>query len=53
MTQGRVQEGLTIASQILGKPIRYTIYLPDDYDTSVRSYPVVYLLHGNRADDTS
>jgi S-formylglutathione hydrolase FrmB len=53
MTRGRVREGLTIQSQILGKPIRYTIYLPNDYETSVRSYPVVYLLHGSRADDTA
>lgn len=53
MARGIVQEGLTIQSQILGKPIHYTIYLPNDYETSVRSYPVVYLLHGSRADDTS
>jgi enterochelin esterase-like enzyme len=53
MMRGRVQERRTIASQILGKSIRYTIYLPNDYETSVRSYPVVYLLHGSRADDTS
>ena len=53
MTLGIVQEGLTIESQILSKSIRYTIYLPNDYETSVRSYPVVYLLHGSRADDSS
>lgn len=53
MIQGIVQEGLTIESQILGKPIRYTVYLPADYATSVRSYPVVYLLHGSRSDDTA
>ncbi len=53
MTRGRIQEGLTIESQILDQPIGYTIYLPDDYETSVRSYPVVYLLHGSRADATS
>lgn len=53
MLRGLVREGLTINSQVLGKSVRYTIYLPDDYETSVRSYPVTYLLHGNRADDTA
>ncbi|HET6569614.1 MAG TPA: alpha/beta hydrolase-fold protein [Rhodothermales bacterium] len=50
--RGTVQEGLTIDSKILGKSVRYTIYLPYDYDTSDRYYPVVYLLHGYSDDDT-
>lgn len=53
MLRGIVREGLTISSQVLGKTVRYTIYLPYDYETSTRSYPVIYMLHGNRADDTS
>jgi S-formylglutathione hydrolase FrmB len=53
MLRGIVREGLTIDSQVLGKPVRYTIYLPYDYETSTRSYPAIYMLHGNRADDTS
>lgn len=53
MLQGLVLEGLSVDSQVLGKSVGYTIYLPSDYETSVRSYPVIYLLHGNRADDTS
>jgi S-formylglutathione hydrolase FrmB len=53
MRRGLVREGLTIESQLLGKTVHYTIYLPDDYETSIRSYPVVYMLHGNRADHTS
>lgn len=53
MLQGLVREGLTVDSQVLGKSVGYTIYLPYDYETSIRSYPVIYLLHGNRADDTS
>lgn len=32
--------------------MRYTIYLPADYSTSERSYPVVYLLHGYTDDNT-
>ena len=50
--QGVVREGLTMDSAILGKAVRYTIYLPPDYHTSERYYPVVYLLHGFTDDDT-
>lgn len=46
VSRGVVKEGLTLESKILGKPVRYTIYLLFDYETSERHYPVVYLLHG-------
>lgn len=49
--RGTVKEGLTIDSKILGKTVKYTIYLPFDYETSNRNYPVVYLLHGLGDDD--
>jgi len=45
-TRGRVLEGRKIESKILGEDVRYTVYLPFDYETSERYYPVVYLLHG-------
>ena len=45
-SRGTVKEGLTIDSKILGKKVKYTIYLPFDYETSSRYYPVTYLLHG-------
>ena len=45
-SRGTVKESLTIDSKILGKQVKYTIYLPFDYETSSRYYPVVYLLHG-------
>jgi S-formylglutathione hydrolase FrmB len=32
--------------------VAYTIYLPADYETSERTYPVVYLLHGYTDDNT-
>lgn len=48
---GIVKEGLTLNSKILGKEVRYTIYLPFDYETSNRYYPVVYLLHGYTDND--
>jgi enterochelin esterase-like enzyme len=41
-----------VESKILGKEVRYTIYLPPDYQTSSRRYPVVYLLHGYTDNDT-
>ena len=31
---------------------KYAIYLPPDYETSQRSYPVLYLLHGAGDDQT-
>ncbi|MBS1914875.1 MAG: esterase family protein [Bacteroidetes bacterium] len=49
---GKVIEQQTVKSAILGKNVRYTIYLPPDYFTSDRSYPVVYLLHGFTDDNT-
>jgi len=49
---GQVLEGLTVPSKVLGKEVRYTIYLPPDYQTSSRRYPVVYLLHGYTDNDT-
>ena len=49
---GKVIEERKIKSSILGKDVRYTIYLPSDYDRSERSYPVVYLLHGYTDDNT-
>ncbi len=51
ISHGVVKEGLTMESKILGKKVRYTIYLPFDYETSSRFYPVVYLLHGYTDND--
>jgi enterochelin esterase-like enzyme len=45
-SRGIVKESLNIDSKILGKQVKYTIYLPFDYETSDRYYPVTYLLHG-------
>lgn len=52
MSQGIVKEKQIIFSKILNKDIHYSIYLPTDYNSSDRSYPVTYLLHGyGDADD--
>ncbi len=49
---GTVKESLKIHSNILNKDVSYTIYLPFDYQTSERKYPVTYLLHGYTDNDT-
>ena len=51
-SMGKVIEEATVTSSILNKSVRYTIYLPADYDRSERAYPVVYLLHGFTDDNT-
>src|ERR1700750_3086259 len=51
-TMGKVLEERTVKSSILNKSVRYTVYLPADYDYSERSYPVAYLLHGYTDDHT-
>ena len=50
--QGRVYDNLSMQSKILGMERRYAVYLPPDYESSERSYPVLYLLHGS-GDDQS
>ncbi|WP_346861143.1 alpha/beta hydrolase-fold protein [uncultured Draconibacterium sp.] len=42
----KVFDNLTVKSEILGMERNYAIYLPPGYETSERSYPVLYLLHG-------
>lgn len=49
---GRIMDDLTLPSTILGGDRNYAVYLPPDYDTSSRSYPVLYLLHGAGDDHT-
>ncbi|MBN1404397.1 MAG: hypothetical protein JW942_08045 [Opitutales bacterium] len=44
--RGRIVEGKSVNSDILGRSVNYSVYLPYDYDSSERQYPVVYLLHG-------
>lgn len=49
---GKVFDNLTLTSKILNGERKYAVYLPPDYDTSERSYPVLYLLHGAGDDHT-
>jgi enterochelin esterase-like enzyme len=49
---GKVKDDLTVPSKILKMDRKYAVYLPPDYETSQRSYPVLYLLHGSGDDQT-
>jgi enterochelin esterase-like enzyme len=49
---GKVMDNLTMDSKILDMERKYAIYLPPDYESSQRSYPVLYLLHGGGDDQT-
>lgn len=49
---GLLKESLKVKSTILSKDVEYSIYLPADYETSNRRYPVLYLLHGYTDDET-
>ncbi len=48
----KVQESLPMSSKLLGRVVRYSVYLPGGYETSQRRYPVVYLLHGADGGET-
>lgn len=49
---GKVFDNLSMPSKILKMERKYAVYLPPDYETSQRSYPVLYLLHGGGDDQT-
>ncbi|HEU0111374.1 MAG TPA: alpha/beta hydrolase-fold protein, partial [Flavisolibacter sp.] len=49
---GKVFDNLVMKSKILNMDRKFAIYLPPDYETSQRSYPVLYLLHGAGDDQT-
>ena len=52
IAQGKIIEGQSLDSKILGSKVNYAIYLPPDYSQSERAYPIVYLLHGYTDDET-
>ncbi|MGI9544363.1 MAG: alpha/beta hydrolase [Cyclobacteriaceae bacterium] len=49
---GKVFDDLSMHSDILRMDRKYAVYLPPDYETSSRRYPVLYLLHGGGDDQT-
>ena len=36
----------SLQSVVLGRAVKYNVYVPDGFDRSDKAYPVVYLLHG-------
>lgn len=51
--QGTILESQHFNSKILGCQAKYSIYLPADYQSSKRNYPVLYLLHGFTDNETA
>jgi len=49
---GKVYDNLSLESKILKSERKFAVYLPPDYESSERSYPVLYLLHGSGDDQT-
>ena len=49
---GKVYDNLSMKSEILNMERKFAIYLPPDYETSQRDYPVLYLLHGSGDNQT-
>ena len=48
----KVHDNLSMTSKLLKGERKYAIYLPPGYETSSRTYPVLYLLHGGGDDQT-
>ncbi|MFC5410027.1 alpha/beta hydrolase [Larkinella bovis] len=49
---GKVLDNQFLKSKILKSDRKFAIYLPPDYESSQRAYPVLYLLHGAGDDHT-
>ena len=50
--QGLLKESLSIQSAILNRTVKYSIYLPENYEAGNRKFPVLYLLHGYTDNET-
>jgi len=50
--QGQILESQTFYSSSLKADSKYSIYLPPKMNTDMRTYPIVYLLHGFTGTDT-
>ncbi len=49
----QILDNKSVKSRILGRDVSYSVYLPNDYDSNHRTYPVIYLLHGYGDDHTT
>lgn len=43
--KGEIIRNLTVTSSAMGRTMKYSIYLPGDYEAG-KSFPILYLLHG-------
>ncbi len=43
--KGKIIRNLTVTSSAMGRTMKYSIYLPGDYEAG-SSFPILYLLHG-------
>jgi len=50
---GKIVEGYAIKSKILNRDVKYSVYLPENYDIDSRTYPVIYMLPGYSNDHTT
>lgn len=50
---GTLRQSCKMYSQILGDTVNYAIYLPSDYQSDDKRYPLFYLLHGLSDDHLS
>ncbi|MCA0132896.1 alpha/beta hydrolase [Winogradskyella alexanderae] len=50
--QSKVIESLSMDSELLKTSVKYSVYLPDGFENSNTSYPIVYLLNGFTGDET-
>ena len=50
--QDQISLSLKMDSELLDTNVKYSVYLPEDYDKSQKEFPVLYLLNGFTGDET-
>ena len=50
--ESKIYDSLIMKSSLLKKDKKFAIYLPEGYESSLRKYPVLYLLHGGQGNQT-
>jgi len=51
-SQGTILESQSMTSELLNTDVKYSVYLPPNFEDSEDTYPVVYLLNGFTGDET-
>ena len=51
-SQSKVLKSQSMASALLNTDVKYSVYLPPNFEDSDNTYPVVYLLNGFSGDET-